>query len=151
MSETIINKSIIIKESVKQLWWRWTTHEGLITFFGPENSIELKENGQFEIYFLMENPYGLRGSEGCRILKYAPEKMLSFSWNAPPQFKEIREGGYKTTVVLKFKYLDDTHTEIELNHSGWLEGEQWVNVYDYFNSAWDRVFEYLAAAVEKSR
>jgi uncharacterized protein YndB with AHSA1/START domain len=91
ISDKQIKKTRAINEPVEKLWRRWTTHEGLKTFFGADNKIELMPGGAFEIYFLINNPVGLRGSEGCKVLSYLPYQMLSFSWNAPPQNKEIRE------------------------------------------------------------
>jgi len=149
MKGKIINKSKIFPESAGKLWWRWTDHEGLLTFFGSDNNIELKLNGSYEIYFLMENPYGLRGSEGCRILSFLPEKMLSFTWNAPPHHEEIRNHEHQTWVVLNFIEIDENHTEIQLNHLGWLEGEKWNQVYDYFENAWETVFKWLENSCAK--
>jgi uncharacterized protein YndB with AHSA1/START domain len=149
MYRKIILKTKIFSEPAEKLWWRWTTHEGLLSFFGNDNKVELELNGPFEIYFLMENPYGLQGSEGCKIISFLPEKMLSFTWNAPPQHKEIRNHSHQTWVVLNFNPIDEKHTEIELNHLGWLEGEQWDMVYDYFEKAWDSVFERLETSCGK--
>ena len=91
-----IKKSGVINEPIDNVWWRWTTHEGLKSFFGVDNKIELKPNGSFEICFLMDNPVGLRGSERCKVLSYLPKKMLSFTWNAPPQYQEVRDSDYQT-------------------------------------------------------
>lgn len=91
-----IKKSYIVPESIEQVWWRWTTHEGLKTFMGVDNMIELTPGGAFEIYFIVDNPIGLRGTEGCKVLAYLPKQMLAFSWNAPPPFAAVRESAYKT-------------------------------------------------------
>lgn len=125
------------------IWNKWTTHEGLLTFFGKDNKMELRIGGPFEIYFLMDNPVGLRGSEGCKVLSFLPEKMLSFSWNAPPHFEKIRNGNHNTWVVLEFEKIDDKNTTITLTHLGWLEGEDWDALYEYFDAAWSRVQEWL--------
>ena len=139
-----IKKAKRIEEPVEKVWWRWTTHDGLKTFLGKENKIELRPGGAFEIYFLLENPEGLRGSEGCKILSYLPYQMLSFSWNAPPQHMEVRESEFKTWVVVNFIPLSDHQTEVTLSHLGWPGDEKWTPVYDYFNSAWDTVLNGLA-------
>ena len=121
----------------------WTTHEGLLTFFGADNNVELIPGGAFEIYFLVDNPYGLRGSEGCKVLSFMTQKMLSFSWNAPPQFQQIRSGEYKTWVVVEFEQVSEGETKVTLTHLGWPQGKQWDKVYDYFTEAWDVVLERL--------
>ena len=151
-----INNKIIVKTKtvncpVDTVWWKWTTHEGLLTFFGPDNKIELKPGGAFEIYFLPDNPKGLQGGEGCKIISYLPKKMVSFTWNAPPEHPEIRNHDHKTWVVLNFSSISEKQTEVELNHLGWLDGEKWDEVYNYFDSAWDTVLGWLEESCEKNK
>ncbi len=87
----------------------------------------------------MNQPKGLRGSEGCKILDFIPQKMLSFSWNAPPSIPEIRNKDYKTMVSVFFKSLKDGKTAITLVHHGFLKGEKWIEYHKYFEKAWDIV------------
>lgn len=87
----------------------------------------------------MSNPTGLRGSEGCKILSFIPNEMLSFSWNAPPQYKKVRESKYKAWVVVNFRRIEENRTEVTLNHFGWPNIEDWNDVFEYFNTAWDQV------------
>lgn len=134
-----IYKTTTVNCSIQDAWKKWTTHEGLKSFFGVDNKIEMQIDGAFEIYFLIDTPEGLRGSETCKIISYLPEKMLSFSWNAPPNFEYVRNHEHKTHVVILFHIIDDTHTKIELNHLGWIEDEPFDKVYDYFNNAWQVV------------
>lgn len=144
MIDKKIEKIRIIHQDIDTVWSQWTTHEGLKTFFGKDNRIELAPNGSFEIYFLLENPIGLRGSEGCKVLSYLPKKFLSFSWNAPPEFHEARSSGHHTWVVVEFLPLHTEETQITLTQIGWLEGDIWEKVYDYFNKAWDIVLDNLS-------
>lgn len=139
INSKIIQKTTTVNCSAKDVWKKWTTQDGLKTFFGADNKIELQIGGSFEIYFMMENPYGLRGSETCKIISYLPEKMLSFSWNAPPNFEYVRNHEHKTHVVVLFHAIDNAHTKIEINHLGWINDEQFDKVYDYFNNAWQIV------------
>ncbi len=146
----MIKKSRIITCSQDEAWWKWTTHEGLLTFFGTDNKIELKPGGAFEVYFLMDNPKGLRGSEGCKILSYLPKEMISFSWNAPPQFPEIRDHEHKTWVVVNFRSVQEKRCEVIIKHLGWLQGKLWGDVYEYFDSAWETVLEWMEKSCTNS-
>ena len=143
MNDKIIEKTRIVNCSIDTVWWKWTTHEGLKTFFGPDNKIDLSIGGAYEIYFLPDNPYGQKGGEGNKILSFLPESMLSFTWNAPPQFPEIRNHEHRTWVVVEFRAVDDGNTEVRISHLGWLDGEQWDDVYEYFDKAWGTVLEWL--------
>jgi len=143
ISDKKIVKRRIVDKPIDDVWRRWTTHAGLTTFFGLDNKIELWPSGCFEIYFLMDNPAGLRGSEGCKVLSYLPEKMLSFSWNVPPEFEELRKARYKTWVVILFNSTGDQKTEITLTHLGWPLDGSWDLAFEYFDKAWDTVLTRL--------
>lgn len=148
ITDKVIVKRRIFHLSQADLWKLWSTREGLLTFFGRDNKIDLRIGGEFEIYFLLDNEYGLRGSEGCRILSYLPDKMLSFSWNVPPKFEKLRQSDYKTWVVVMFNGIGPDKTEIVLSHYGWPEDREWDGVYDYFNLAWDEVLNGIEAKDE---
>lgn len=141
-NKTLI-KEVIIPKDTANIWSQWSTHEGLKTFFGYDNKIELKVGGSFEIYFIEEAPYGSKGSENCKIIGYVPERLISFTWNSPPIFKEIRDSLYHTFVTVELELLEPNLTKVTLKHAGWPEGSQWNQVYEYFDAAWERVFENL--------
>lgn len=141
MTNKQIIKERVLPNSIEEAWNKWTTHEGLKTFFGRDNKIELEIGGSFEIYFLMDNPIGLRGSETCKVLSFLPHEMFSFSWNAPPHFELIRNSDYKTWVVVQFFPVAENQTKIKLTHLGWPAGDDWEAVFQYFDKAWNMVLE----------
>ncbi len=147
MTPEPIVKKAVVNATAAELWRLWTTREGLNSFFGRDSRVELKVGGAFEIYFLMENEYGLRGSEGCRILSFLPEKMLSFSWNAPPKFPEVRNSEYKTRVIVEFNETEGEATEVLLTHTGWPDDAGWLPVHAYFENAWTSVIESLGKKI----
>ena len=134
----------VVPVGVEKVWWAWTTSEGIASFFCAQNWIELKLGGAFEVYFLTDNPRGSQGSEGCRVLTFVPERMLVFSWNAPPHLPGVR--GKRTWVTLFFHPMGDGFTRVELIQLGWGDGLEWDQAFDYFISAWDRVLENLEAS-----
>jgi uncharacterized protein YndB with AHSA1/START domain len=99
------------------------------------------------MYFLLDNEPGKRGGEGNQVLSFIPEKMLSFSWNAPPDFPVERE--QKTFVVVEFEDLGDERTKVVLRHFFEREGGRWNEVYDYFVKAWDIVMGKLKERFEE--
>ncbi len=148
MNNKQIVKSAIVAADINQVWQKWTTHEGLKTFFGVDNMIELRPGGPYEIYFLLENPPGTRGGEGNQVLSFLPREMLSFSWNAPPSIPEIRNHAHRTWVVVVFRELGPLKTEVTLKHVGWLDGEKWDETIAYFEKAWDIVLNSLQASCQ---
>jgi len=143
INSKLIQKRRIVNCPIDNVWWKWTTHDGLLTFFGPDNKIDFTIGGSYEIYFLLDNPAGLKGGEGNKILSYLPKEMLSFTWNAPPEFPAIRNHEHKTWVVVNFESVDDSQTEVTIQHLGCLDGNEWDQVYNYFNSAWVTVLNWL--------
>jgi len=149
LSDKHIFKKITLKASIEELWHRWTTNEGVKSFFAPQCEVQLSIGGKYEMYFLLDNPKGLQGSEGCKVLSFLPNQMLSFSWNAPPEYEKVR--GKHTWVVLMFNRVEDNLTNLELYHLGWQRGNQWDSVYKYFETAWDVVFQRLEESISQTK
>lgn len=142
-----IIKERIINKSREFLYEKWTTKEGLNSFFSADNDIEIKPLGKYEIYFTKDLLIKARGSEGCIVLSFIPDKMLSFTWNVPPQFKELREAKSKTWVVIEFLYAD-SKTLVKLTNLGYPDDLVWESVYRYFDNAWDIVMDRLVKSCE---
>lgn len=144
-TERVLYKEIEVAASLDDVWRAWTTTEGIKSFFSPNADIELRPGGKFEVYFSMNAPEGMRGSEGCRVLSYLDKQMLSFEWNAPPQFDSLRY--VYTRIIIFFDQLSDGKTKVRFSHVGWGEGEKWGEIHDYFDSAWGRVLENFAKSI----
>jgi uncharacterized protein YndB with AHSA1/START domain/uncharacterized protein YciI len=143
-SDKMIFKEVIVKAPRNDVWKAWTTTEGLKSFFSEDVKIEFRVGGPFEIYFGPESAVGMRGSEDCKILSFLPQEMLSFEWNAPPDFGDLR---YQyTRVVITFESVDSAKTKVRFTQLGWGKGEGWDKVYDYFDKAW----AYVLANFQKS-
>lgn len=142
-----LHKNRIIEAGKAEIWRKWTTHDGLKTFIGADNKIELTPGGPFEIYFLMDAPDGKKGGEGNKVLSFLPNEMLSFSWNAPPSIPEIRNQTHRTWVVVQLIEIGESTTKVTLDHLGWKDGEKWEETYDYFDKAWDFVMDSLEKSV----
>jgi uncharacterized protein YndB with AHSA1/START domain/predicted enzyme related to lactoylglutathione lyase len=132
-----------------QAFAAFTSAEALGHWFGSDARMELRIGGPFEILF-----YGPevteRGSEGCSVLSWIPDRMLSFTWNAPPHMKHTRL--QYTWVVVEF-VPTETGCRALLTHTGWPESgftgdtahPEWPQTWDYFQNAWPQVLKSLAA------
>lgn len=141
MSERGISKSMVVPAMVDSVWEAWTTEAGVKTFFAPEARVELSIGGPYEMLFNPEAPVGSQGGEGLTVLSYLPREMLSFEWNAPPEFPKIRQ--QKTWVVVHLD-AEGQHTRVRLAHLGFGRDDDWDRVYNYFVRAWDVVLGRLA-------
>ena len=130
-----------VNAPVEQVWRVFTTSEGAEEFFAQKANIGLAIGGPYEIQF---DPKDERsGTKGLKILSYAPEEMISFQWNAPPELPEVRNGG--TWVVVEMKAVDAKRTHVTITHLGWKTGPQWDQAYVHFQSGWGE----LMARLEK--
>lgn len=147
-SDKVLTKEIVVDAPREQIWHAWTTNQGIKSFLTDNVNIRLEIGGPYEILFVMDNPVGQRGGEGCRILSFLPMEMLSFEWNAPPQFGDLRS--QHTRVVLQFEELGEKKTAVKLSHLGWGKGEKWDELYAYFESAWTNVLASLKSSLERN-
>ncbi|HEX4942926.1 MAG TPA: SRPBCC domain-containing protein [Usitatibacteraceae bacterium] len=136
-----IVKVASVKAPVGEVWKAWTTREGIRSFFAPDARIEAHPGGPFEVHF---NPYakpGLKGADDMVFLALQENRMLSFTWNAPPHLPDVR--GQRTSVTVRLKSAGEGLTEVRLTHAGWGDGGQWDQSFDYFDKAWGRVLANL--------
>jgi len=130
-----------------EVWKLLATGEGWKRFFDVEARIELRPGGKFEILFDPDAPPGQQGSEGCTVLSFLPDEMLSFTWNAPPKFAHARSR--YTWVVVRFTEPAVTRTFVRLDHLGFAEQAadnpdhraEWEEVRAYFQRAWGMVLD----------
>jgi len=57
----VLSKEIIVDAPRAEVWKRWTTVEGVTSFFAREAHLELRTGGAFEMIFLPDAPEGHRG------------------------------------------------------------------------------------------
>ncbi len=112
--ETCIFTEIIVNASQEETWEAWTTEKGIISFFAPACKIDIRPDGEYEIYFDPDASYGEKGGEGLRILAIDPLKMLSFTWNAPPSLPKVRS--QRTHVTIRLSKSSDEMTKVSLRH-----------------------------------
>ena len=136
-----IGYEVTVPGTAAEAYRLWTTTDGVKAWLGVDCKIDLRVGGPWELYFLgPEAPQ--RGAEGCQVLSYVPNRMLSMSWNAPPTMPAER--AQRTWIVVEFAEEGGT-TTLDLKHMGFADGAGWDKVKTYFERAWPNVL----AAFEK--
>jgi uncharacterized protein YndB with AHSA1/START domain len=144
--ERAITHAVIVKASAAEAYRLFTTKEGVTSFFAPDAIVEARVDGLFEMHL---NPFaalGDKGGDGMRFLALQENKMLSFTWNAPPSLPEARK--QRTVVIVRFIEKSPTETEVRLHHTGWGEGGEWDKAFDYFSRAWPAILGNLKKRTE---
>lgn len=148
MKSQIIRKETITTASLEDAWKAWTAVEGLTSFFVPKATIEPVVGGRYELFSTLKAPKGFQGTEGCKVLALEPQRHLAFEFIAPPQFPNVRR--LRTRVDLSFgQVAKGGVVRLDLDHSGFLEGEEWDEFFEFSNWNWDLVlgrFQYRFSA-----
>lgn len=134
----VIRKQTVTNISPSTAWQNWTTEEGVSTFFAPKSNIEARIAGSYELFFDLKAPRGFQGTEGCKILGFDPPHHLAFEFIAPPQFPNVRRIRTRVDVLLD-EVLKGGLLKVDLAHSGFVEGEEWDESFDFFSWSWDTV------------
>jgi uncharacterized protein YndB with AHSA1/START domain len=137
-----LTKEATVNAPAHDIFTAWTTPGGVKSFLDVDSRIALRIGGPMELLFGRDKfPVGQQGSEGCQILSYVPDRMLAFTWNAPPQFPDER--AQRSWVVIDLEPAG-SQTRVRLTHAGFGQGGHWDDVYAYFDKAWGNVLAALA-------
>ena len=133
-AENVITSQIKVPAALTEVWHAWTTEEGAQSFFAPRCNIDLRPGGAYEMLFDLNAEHGKQGGEGMVVMAVQPERMLAFTWNAPPHLPTVR--GQMTHVVIRMFEMEAGETRVTLHHDGWGEGSEWDDAFQYFSGAW---------------
>jgi uncharacterized protein YndB with AHSA1/START domain len=131
-------KQVVTSVPLEIAWNTWTTDEGIKSFFAPKTNVDLRQGGPFELFFDLKAPRGFQGTEGCKVLGVDVQKSLAFEFLAPPQFPNVRRVHTRVDLVFE-NVLSGGLVKVKMAHSGFQEGEEWDECYDFFNWSWDLV------------
>lgn len=154
ISNNILSQEIDLSKEVRrkinvlaprnEVYKRMTTSEGLKKVLTVDCNIEMKVGGKWEIYFLSDADSGKKGTEGCKVLSFIPNQMVSFTWKAPPNFDKIQD--QFSWVVINFEEVNKNETKVELVHLGWKNDPHWDRFKDYSGKTWERILTWLSAS-----
>jgi uncharacterized protein YndB with AHSA1/START domain len=139
--ERAIRKEALVRAPVADVWNAWTTSAGIQSFFAPEAKVEPRPEGAFRLHFNPYAPPGSKGADDMRFLALQKERLVSFTWNAPPHLPDARL--QRTVVIVRMEPAGERETRVRLTHLGWGDGGEWDKAYDYFDRAWGNVLANL--------
>ena len=147
-AEPSIDLAVQVKAPVSAVWQAWTSSDGITSFFAPEAEVDPRPDGAFHIFM---DPYakpGMKGADTMQVLAVEPERLLSFTWNAPPHLAQAR--AQRTVVILRFTPDGET-TRLTLTHLGWGSTGEWPQARAYFEKAWPNVLKNLQTRFETGK
>ena len=135
-----------IQSPADRVYTAWTDAAAFVKVYDSaapqlKANIDLQIGGRYE--WLWD---GQMGSNGCQVLSYIPDRMISFSWNAPPSQPDSR--AKHTWVVVELEDVDDETTHVTLTHLGFGTAAHWDETLEYFTEAWQRVLAQFKKGLE---
>ena len=152
-------REIVLEATVpappETLFRLWTTDEGIREFFAPASHVVAEPGGAYTIIFDPRNdPTGEKiGTNGCRILRFEPSRVLSFEWKGTPAMVEMNRRPFPTWVDVTFDSISvpTGYTRVRLAHYGFGQGGAWDQAFAFFSGehGWPTVMQRLQGLLEK--
>jgi uncharacterized protein YndB with AHSA1/START domain len=117
--------SVEVPASVEQVWEAVTTTEGLKTWITPDAKVDLRKGGDWLAIYPGVAP------GGGTIVRFKRQKELVIKAMAPERFPDVRRE--RTLAVFSFEPIDANHTAVKLLQTGWKDGKEWDEAFEYLS------------------
>jgi uncharacterized protein YndB with AHSA1/START domain len=121
--EKALRFEVTVPGSIDDVWTAFTTTEGLSTWLWRDVRTELRKGGDWIVLY----PGGKTG--GGTIVDFEPKRFVTMRAMAPEQFPTVRET--RTVARFEFEAVSPTSTKVTLIQTGWKEGREWDEAYEY--------------------
>ena len=123
--EKALKFEVVVPATVEEVWTAFTTNAGLATWLWKDVTVELRKEGEWTVHF----PGGSTG--GGTIVDFTPQRRLVMRALCPERFPTVRRE--RTTAVFEFQPVDG-NTRVTLTQTGWQQGKEWDDAYEYLAS-----------------
>ena len=126
---------VVIPAPLPDVWRAFSTSEGLSTWLSPNAVVDLRRGGEWTAKF----PGGSTG--GGTILDFVANREVTMSAMAPDKFPTVR--AERTRAVFQFEPKSASSTLVRLTQTGWKEGKEWDDAYEYLSKGNPQLLEAL--------
>lgn len=134
--EKALKFEVLVPGKPVEVWQAFTTTAGLNTWLWQDCTVDLREGGDWVVHF----PGGKTG--GGTIVSFRDRQQLVVHAMAPEQFPDVRKTG--TTAIFDFT-PEGERTRVTLTQTGWKQGKEWDDAYDYLAMGNAQLMEQLYA------
>jgi len=125
---------VVVAAKPADVWQAFTTGAGLNTWLWQDCTVDLREGGGWIVHY----PGGKTG--GGTIVSFRDGRQLVLHAMAPERFPEVRSVG--TTAVFDLAPQGE-RTRVTLTQTGWRQGKEWDDAYEYLASGNAQLLEQL--------
>ncbi|MFX1514459.1 MAG: SRPBCC domain-containing protein [Promethearchaeota archaeon] len=150
--DKILHHFIRLNCDTKRAFEMFTVNRFLEMWLTTEANVEPVVGGKYELYW---NPTDKENDStiGCKITTIEKDKLISFEWKGPKEFKEFMNNADPLThVVVSFiphRENTESWTDVHLIHSGWRQTDDWEKARQMFERAWSDAFEELRKLINE--
>jgi len=130
-----LKMEVRVPASLDAVWKAFSTSDGLSTWLTPGAVVDLRKGGEWTAHF----PGGKTG--GGTILSFIDKREMIMSAMAPEWFPSVR--AERTTAAFRFLPQGPGSTLVQLEQTGWKEGEEWDKAYEYLSKGNAQLLETL--------
>jgi len=123
--EKALRFEVTVPASLDDVWNAFTTKSGLETWLWKEARVEIKPGGDWLVIY----PGGKTG--GGTVISATPKHQLVIAALAPEQFPTVRKA--RTRATFDFTAVSPKATSVVLTQTGWQQGDEWDNAYEYLS------------------
>jgi len=120
--EKALKFEVMVPAKVGDVWTAFTTQQGLVTWLWSDVTVDLRNGGDWTVHF----PGGSTG--GGTITAFTPQRQIVMRAMATEKFPTVRSE--RTTATFDFETVGD-QTRVTLTQTGWKQGKEWDDAYDY--------------------
>ncbi|UCE04624.1 MAG: SRPBCC domain-containing protein [bacterium] len=148
----ILHHSVQLNCDAHLAFEMFTVNKLLQSWFTKLADVEPVGGGKYELFWDPEDREN-NSTIGCKITAIEQDKLLSFDWKGPVQYKHFMNNADPLTqvVVSFFPCGDgaDPCTEVHIIHTGWRNSSEWEEARMFFEKAWSNVLKELRKAVNE--
>jgi len=131
--DKVLQLSIIVPATVKEVWKLFTTDEGLKKWIAPVAKIDMKIGGSIRTNYDSNKTVDDSSSIKLDIINYIQYEMLTLKVNLNNSFPaEAKKEDKNLQEILQFVKVGEHETKIISTMVGWGQGSNWDKAYSFF-------------------
>lgn len=144
--DKIIHHSVRLQCEAHRAFEMFTVNERLESWLVTVAEVEPVAGGKYELFWEPEDREN-NSTIGCKVTEIVPDKLISFEWRSPKQYKHFANHADPLTHCVVFFIPDGAVTDVHLIHSGWRSSAEWEEAREWQDRAWGVAFKELESQV----
>ena len=151
--EQALRQSLVLEVPLADLWYLFTTDQGVTEWMAPVGSVDLRSGGMIRTNYDACAQLGDDGWIENKIVNFVPHRFITLQADLEPQREEVwmneevyarRENLYS---VIEFEEIAPDRTRLTMWGLGYGTGPEWETILDFFTAGNEWTFGQLQRAI----